>query len=293
MRIVCYEYGQKTGIGAVVGERIVDLSAASDGQLPPDLSELLIADAGLEQSRRIVEEAQSNPGFVSQDSLLPVSQVRRRAPVPRPGKIVCLGLNYGDHAAESGTEIPEEPVVFCKAPTSVIGPERPIRLPAVSEKVDYEVELAVIIGRKTRTISPDDALDHVGGYTIVCDVSARDYQHEKPGGQWYLGKSFDTFCPMGPVMVTGDELADPHDLNIMCEVNGEVRQSSHTSQMIFDIPTTIAYLSQVFTLEPGDVVSTGTPAGVGAGQEPPVFLKSGDCVRCKVNRIGLLENPVR
>ncbi|MFW6457040.1 MAG: fumarylacetoacetate hydrolase family protein, partial [Planctomycetota bacterium] len=195
--------------------------------------------------------------------------------------------------AESGAAIPEEPVVFCKASTSVIGPECSIRLPAVSGKVDYEVELAVIIGRETRKISPEDALDHVGGYTIVCDVSARDYQHEKPGGQWYLGKSFDSFCPMGPVMVTGDEIDDPHDLEIMCEVNGEVRQSSHTSQMIFDIPTTVAYLSQVFTLEPGDVVSTGTPAGVGVGQEPPAFLKKGDYVRCTVSKIGLLENPVQ
>jgi 2-keto-4-pentenoate hydratase/2-oxohepta-3-ene-1,7-dioic acid hydratase in catechol pathway len=220
-------------------------------------------------------------------------EIRRLAPVTRPGKIICLGLNYRDHAIESGAQIPTEPVVFAKFSNAVIGPNEPIRLPPDSEEVDFEAELVFVIGRSGRNIPEADAMRYVAGYTCGHDVSARDYQIRRGGGQWIIGKTFDTFAPMGPVLVTPEELPDPHRLRIQCRLNGQTMQDSNTGQMIFNIPQTIAYLSRVMTLEPGDVVFTGTPPGVGMARKPKVFLKDGDEVEIEVEGIGVLRNTVR
>jgi 2-keto-4-pentenoate hydratase/2-oxohepta-3-ene-1,7-dioic acid hydratase in catechol pathway len=213
-----------------------------------------------------------------------------RAPVPRPPKIICIGLNYRDHAAESKMAIPEVPTVFSKYGTSVTGHRGPIVLPRNSAKPDYEAEFAVVVGKGGRHIQEEAWREHVFGYTIVNDVSARDFQMAT--SQWMIGKTFDTFAPMGPVIVSADEIADPHNLSISLRLNGEVLQDSNTSNLIFGIGKLIAFLSSVFSLEPGDVISTGTPAGVGFARKPPVWLKPGDEVVVEVEGIGTLINPV-
>lgn len=220
-------------------------------------------------------------------------QVRRRAPLPRPGKVICIGLNYRDHAAESGMRIPEEPVLFCKYGTSIIGPGDPIVLPEDSDQVDYEAELVFVMGKEGRSIPEKQALEYVAGYTCGHDVSARDYQLRRGGGQWMVGKTWDTFAPIGPVLVTTDELPDPHNLPIRCILNGETMQNSNTCRFIFNIPQVIAYLSRVMTLEVGDIVFTGTPPGVGFARKPPVFMKEGDTVDIEIDGIGVLRNPVK
>lgn len=212
------------------------------------------------------------------------------APIPRPPKLICIGLNYRDHALESNMEIPPVPTVFNKFPNCVIAPGEPIVLPRVSEKPDYEAELAVVIGPGGRNIPAERWQEHVFGYTILNDVSARDYQMRT--SQWLLGKTFDTFAPMGPYLVTADEVADPHALDIQLEIHGEVLQSSNTRHLIFRIPELIAELSRVTTLEPGDVISTGTPAGVGFARKPPRFLRPGDEVAITISGLGTLRNPV-
>jgi 2-keto-4-pentenoate hydratase/2-oxohepta-3-ene-1,7-dioic acid hydratase in catechol pathway len=221
---------------------------------------------------------------------LPVSGVKLLAPIQRPPKIICIGLNYRDHAAESNLAVPETPTVFSKYATSVIGPGAPIVLPKASTKPDYEAEFAVVIGKGGRHIPESEWKEHVFGYTIVNDVSARDFQMATT--QWMIGKTFDTFCPMGPAIVTADEINDPHALAISLTIGGETLQSSNTSNLIFRIPQLIAYLSSVFTLESGDIISTGTPAGVGFARKPPRFLQAGDEVRVHVEGIGELVNPV-
>jgi 2-keto-4-pentenoate hydratase/2-oxohepta-3-ene-1,7-dioic acid hydratase in catechol pathway len=218
------------------------------------------------------------------------ADVTLEAPVPRPPKIICIGLNYRDHAEESNLPIPETPTVFCKFPTAVIGHGHPIVLPKASTRPDYEAEFAVVIGRGGRHIAESDWRDHVFGYTILNDVSARDFQMAT--SQWMIGKTFDTFAPIGPAIVTADEIEDPHDLEISLELSGDRMQHSNTSNLIFGVPKLIAYLSSVFTLEPGDIIATGTPAGVGFARKPPRYLKAGDEVRIQVAGIGELVNPV-
>jgi len=212
------------------------------------------------------------------------------APVPRPGKLICIGLNYRDHAAESNMAIPERPVVFSKFASAVIAPGEPVVLPASSGKVDYEAELAVVIGRRAKNVSAASALDYVLGYTSFNDVSARDFQFAD--GQWQRGKSCDTFAPMGPTIVTADEVPDPHKLSIKLILNGKTMQDSNTDQLIFGVPELIEFLSQTITLEPGDVIATGTPAGVGFARKPPVFLRPGDLMEVEIERVGKLGNPV-
>lgn len=212
------------------------------------------------------------------------------APIPRPPKIICVGLNYRDHAIESNMEIPSVPTIFNKFHTCVIGPGEKIVLPKKSTKPDYEAEFAVVIGKGGRHIAKDDWQKHVFGYTNLNDVSARDYQLATT--QWLMGKTFDTFAPMGPCIVTADEIADPHNLDISCTINGEVLQNSNTRHLIFQVPDLIEYLSSVFTLEPGDIISTGTPAGVGFARKPPRYLKEGDEVVVSVQGLGDLRNPV-
>jgi acylpyruvate hydrolase len=212
------------------------------------------------------------------------------APVPRPGKIVCVGLNYRDHAAESGLAVPKTPVIFSKFSSCVVAPGEPVVVPTTSEKVDYEAELAVVIGRHTKHVSAAHAYDYVLGYTAFNDVTARDFQFGD--GQWQRGKSCDTFAPMGPTIVTADEIPDPHTLRITMKVNGSVMQDSNTNQLIFGIPQLVEFISASITLEPGDVIATGTPAGVGFARKPPVFLKPGDTMDVDIERIGGLGSPV-
>jgi 2-keto-4-pentenoate hydratase/2-oxohepta-3-ene-1,7-dioic acid hydratase in catechol pathway len=204
--------------------------------------------------------------------------------IPRPGKIVCVGLNYRDHAAEGGQDLPKAPLLFAKWPNTLIGDGDPVVLPPESTQVDYEAELGVVIGAKAKRVSERDALDHVAGYICVNDVSARDLQFAD--GQWTRGKSPDTFCPVGPRLVPREEIADPQALAIRCLVNGEALQDSSTAQMIFSVAEIIAYASQVITLEPGDLIATGTPAGTAP-------LQAGDVVEVEIPGIGILSNPVR
>ena len=228
--------------------------------------------------------------FTKDKSAVPLSSVRLRAPIARPPKVICVGLNYRDHAIESKMEIPKVPTIFSKFSTAVIGPGEPIVLPKNSTQPDYEAEFAFVIGKGGRHIPADRWSEHVFGYANFNDVSARDFQMATT--QWLMGKTFDTFAPIGPYIVTTDEIADPHALDITMTVGGEVLQSSNTRELIFRIPDLVAHLSSVFTLEPGDVVSTGTPAGVGYARKPPRFLKPGDECVVEVAGLGQLRNPV-
>ena len=216
--------------------------------------------------------------------------VRLEAPVPRPGKIICIGLNYRNHAIESGMEIPKSPIIFSKFQTSIVGSGEPIRLPKGSSQVDYEAELAFVIGRRAANVKASDAMKYVFGYTNFNDVSARDFQFAD--GQWQRGKSCDTFAPMGPFLATADEIADPHDLGIRFNLNGDTLQDSRTAELIFRIPELIEFLSASITLEPGDLIATGTPPGVGFARKPPVFMKDGDVAEVEIDGLGTLWNPV-
>src|SRR5581483_6743409 len=211
-------------------------------------------------------------------------------PAVNPAKILAIGLNYLDHAKEQGTELPKEPMLFAKFPTSLNAHNRNIVLPITSQKVDYEAELAVVIGRRAKRVKVEEALDYVFGYAPLNDVSARDLQFSDK--QFVRGKSQDTFCPVGPFVTTADEVGDPHTLKIECRVNGTTLQSSNTNQLIFNVPHLISFLSQGITLEPGDVISTGTPSGVGVFRNPPIFLKPGDVVEVEIEKLGVLQNPV-
>jgi 2-keto-4-pentenoate hydratase/2-oxohepta-3-ene-1,7-dioic acid hydratase in catechol pathway len=261
----------------------VDVNAA-DPELSSNLRELLAL--GHDWQRQAWEALPR--GVVRHDP----AHATLLAPVPDPRKIVCLGLNYRDHAIESGMPIPPEPVLFSKYPTALIGHLGEIVLPEVSTEVDYEAELVVVIGRGGRHIPRERAMSHVAGYTIGHDVSARDWQLTKPGKQWMAGKTFDTFAPVGPELITADEIPDPHNLGIRLRLNGKTMQDSNTSQLIFKVDEVIAYLSQIFTLEPGDLIFTGTPPGVGMARKPPVWLQPGDIVEVEIDGLGTLRNSV-
>lgn len=222
--------------------------------------------------------------------LVPSKDAYWFAPVPRPGKIICIGLNYRDHAAESNMPIPEKPVMFSKFSNCVIAPGEPVVLPTTSQQVDYEAELAVVIGRRAKHVAADRAYDYVLGYTAFNDVSARDFQFAD--GQWQRGKSCDTFAPMGQTIVTTDTIPDPHKLSIKLVLNGQTMQDSNTDQLIFGVPALIEFITQSITLEPGDVIATGTPPGVGFARKPPVFLKPGDQMEVLIEGMGGIGNPV-
>jgi 2-keto-4-pentenoate hydratase/2-oxohepta-3-ene-1,7-dioic acid hydratase in catechol pathway len=294
MRLVTFRSDSGPKLGAVVGDAVLDLSTTVD--LPGEMISFIEAgEASWERARRAVEDA----GSGTTTGVLPLDGVELLAPIPRPRKnVFALGLNYKEHVAEGararGTELklPEYPVFFTKAPTAVIGPDQPIPFDGrVSDKWDWEVELAVVIGRGGRDIGRNRALEHVFGYTVLNDVSVRDVQR-KHGGQFFRGKSIDGTCPIGPWIVTRDELPDPSHLRITCRVNGVTKQDSNTSYMIFDVPATIESLSAGMTLEPGDIIATGTPEGVGFARNPPELLKPGDVVESEVEGIGVLRNPV-
>jgi acylpyruvate hydrolase len=219
-----------------------------------------------------------------------LDNVRLAASVPRPGKIICIGLNYRNHAIESGMDIPKSPIIFSKFSSCAIGAGEPILLPKGSVQVDYETELAFVIGRRAKNVGRDNAINYIYGYTNFNDVSARDFQFAD--GQWQRGKSCDTFAPFGPFVATRDEIDDPHNLRIQLRLNGETLQDSNTSELIFKIPELIEFLSASITLEPGDVIATGTPPGVGFARKPPVFMKDGDVAEVEIEGLGVLSNPV-
>ena len=277
MRFVTFELDGKSRPGLVIGEAVADLSYKGFHSL-------------LEVIEAIATGSLDPATLTPSDRTHPLSSVRLLAPIPKPRKLICVGLNYLDHAKESGAEIPKVPTIFNKFATTVIAPGDNIVLPKVSSQPDYEGEFAVIVGRGGRHIQAENWRDHVFGYTMVNDVSARDYQRATT--QWLMGKTFDTFAPMGPWVVTVDEIADPHALDIATEINGAVLQDSNTRELIFKIPELLAFLSSVFTLEPGDIVSTGTPAGVGFARTPPRWLRPGDDVRVRVSGIGELRSSV-
>lgn len=281
MRLVSYERNGQRSTGALTNNGIIDLPAASGGALPGDMVALLaLGDVGIAQARTAAAKG---------GAAISLKEARLLAPTPRPGKIIGIGLNYADHAAEGGREQPKYPMIFTKAVSAVIGPGEAIRMPLVTSMVDFEGEMAVVIGKRAKDVSSREALEYVAGYTICNDVSGRDYQQRSSPT---AGKSFDTFAPMGPVLVTRDEIPDPHILDIRTLVNGEEMQRSNTKQLIFNVNYLIDYLSHIFPLDPGDVITTGTPAGVGLFRNPPRFLKPGDTVRIELTKVGVLENPV-
>jgi 2-keto-4-pentenoate hydratase/2-oxohepta-3-ene-1,7-dioic acid hydratase in catechol pathway len=291
MLLVSFTSGDACRIGVLdrAQNEIVDLSRAAPA-LPQDMLAFIALGAeGLDAARA---------ALAASGARLPLAEVRLLAPIPRPARnIMCIGKNYRDHANEvkslpaGGSDLPEHPIVFTKAPSTVIGPEAPIpsHLDA-SRTTDYEGELGVIIGRGGRGIAREAAMEHVYGYTVLNDVTARGLQ--KRHLQWFIGKSIDGFCPMGPALLTADEVPDVRALRIQTRINGELRQNSCVEELIFDIPTLIETLSAGMTLEPGDVIATGTPAGVGAGFTPPKYLQPGDRVAITIDPIGTLENPV-
>jgi 2-keto-4-pentenoate hydratase/2-oxohepta-3-ene-1,7-dioic acid hydratase in catechol pathway len=282
MKIVRYEDKYGVRLGAVKGEGVVDLTRRL-----PSLSDHTIAlITQWPHLRGDVEKvvAQSAP-----DAAL--AEVHVLAPVARPGKVMAIGLNYADHIKESGQEPPRHQVWFTKAVTSITGPYDPIELPIASTYVDYEAELVVIIGQRCKHVPKERAAEVVFGYCAGNDVSVRDWQLRTP--QWVLGKSFDTHAPLGPWIVTADELGNPHTMGIRCFVNGERRQNSNTEHLVFSVYDQIAHLSQAMTLEPGDLIFTGTPGGVGGAMQPPQFLKAGDKVRVEIDRIGAIEGEMR
>lgn len=283
MRLVSFVRAAEPSYGALVDGAVVDLRRA-EPRLPETLLDLLAAGG------EALDRASAVLGTASAADHQALDSIRLLAPIPRPGKILCVGLNYRDHAAESHAVTAEYPTIFAKYANTVVGPYDPIVLPRVTAQVDYEGELGVVIGRKARYLRESEALACVAGYLICNDVSARDYQSRT--SQWTVGKSFDGFAPMGPALVTADEVPDPQDLDLRVSIGGDVLQHSNTRHMIFPVASVIAYLTEAMTLEPGDVIMTGTPAGVGAARTPQRFLKAGETVRVEIERLGVLENPV-
>jgi 2-keto-4-pentenoate hydratase/2-oxohepta-3-ene-1,7-dioic acid hydratase in catechol pathway len=284
--------------GLIAKGRIADAKAAAAAKLlrklgrpPQDMIELLWLGERYRQALGVIAACAHALGKEGPKGLLTLlSKAKLRAPIAHPNKITCIGLNYADHAREGGQEPPPAPIFFLKSHNTICGPGDPIKLPPNSTQVDYEAEFAVVIGKRGRRIPESDAHKYIAGYTILHDVSARDMQFSDK--QWYRGKSCDTFAPTGPWIVTPDEIPDPHNLRISLTLNGETMQDSNTSNLIFKVPFLISYLSQSVTWEVGDLISTGTPPGVGFARKPPVFMKAGDTVSVSVEGIGTLTNPV-
>jgi len=281
MKLCTFELAGAARIGIVLDEEVVDLAAAAP-DLPREMSALL--DAGEPALRAARDAAARAKNRIALDS------VRLLAPILRPPKFLAIGLNYADHIAEARLETPKVPTVFNKQSTCVTGPRDPIHMPRVSAALDYEGELGFVIGQRCRHVSRARAHEVIAGYLCVDDVSVRDWQMRV--ATWTMGKSFDTHGPIGPWLTTSDEVGDPHGARLRTWVNGELRQDSSTKQLIFDCYALVEHLSTVFTLEPGDVIATGTPSGVGAAMKPPKFLRVGDVVRIEIDGLGALENPV-
>ncbi len=280
MKLATFTYQNQTRVGAVIENQIVD--GLGDVSLPTDMIEFLEQGDGALQKMQILISTGKNR--------ISLADVQLLAPIPRPKKFLGIGLNYADHIDETGLEKPQYPMFFTKQSSCVIGQGDAIQIPPVSEKVDYEGELAFVIGKKCKNVSVENAHDVIAGFTIVNDVTVRDWQFRTP--TWTIGKSFDTHGPMGPWIVTADEILNPHALNLKTWVDDELRQNSNTCYMMFNCYEMIAYLSQAMTLEVGDVISTGTPSGVGVKMKPRGYLKAGQVVKIEIEGIGTLVNSV-
>jgi 2-keto-4-pentenoate hydratase/2-oxohepta-3-ene-1,7-dioic acid hydratase in catechol pathway len=288
LRIVNFGRGPALRLGALQGESVFDLQELSTaaGKAAPFFSStadfLNGGSEALDLARKLLADATA--GQVS----FPLKSLELGPPVPKPSKIIAVGLNYRDHAGEANFKVPEYPLLFAKFPNSIAGPHDPIVIPSESMQVDNEAELAVVIGRRGKAIPADAALDYVVGYMALNDVSARKWQFADK--QWTRGKSCDTFCPTGPWLTTRDEIPDPHNLRVIGRSNGEVFQDSNTSKLIFRVPELIAFISEAITLEPGDIIATGTPSGVGVFRNPPVFMRPGDVAEVEIEKLGVLRN---
>lgn len=292
MKIVSFLRQDELRTGALLdGDLVLDFSHEATG-LPAADGPLEWCDmdgAAHQAARRLVDDVGGRlDDLKSAGAIVALADVTLQSPIPRPGKVICIGLNYRDHAEESGMDIPELPLVFSKFSSCVVGPGDDVVLPKGSSEVDYEAEFGVVIGRTARHVSAENAMDHVLGYCNVNDVSARDFQFAD--GQWQRGKSCESFCPVGPFVATADEVADPHELRISFRLNGETLQDSSTNQLIFGVPELIAHLTGFITLEPGDLISTGTPPGVGFARKPPVYVQPGDVMEVEVEGLGVLRN---
>lgn len=279
MKLIRYGNLGQEKIGVQIDAKNYDLSSFGE-----DYNEVFFETDGVERLRKFIEENKSELKEISTDS-------RIGAPIARPSKIVCIGLNYLDHANETGAAIPKEPIIFFKSTTSVVGPFDDIMLPKDSEKTDWEVEFGVVIGKTARYVEEAKATEYVAGYVLINDVSEREFQLER-GGTWDKGKGCDTFAPMGPYLVTKDEMPDISNVGLWLSVNGEMYQNGNTKNLIFSVPELIAYVSKFMTLLPGDVISTGTPAGVGLGFKPPIYLKAGDVVELGAEGLGVSKQTV-
>jgi 2-keto-4-pentenoate hydratase/2-oxohepta-3-ene-1,7-dioic acid hydratase in catechol pathway len=280
MKLATFTHRERRRIGVVTDAGIIDLSEAAPA-LPTEMVAFLESgESAMQQARRAGHEG----------TPIPLADVHIDAPLLRPPKFIAIGLNYADHVAETGIDTPVHPMIFNKQSTCVVGPTDPVHIPRASAVVDYEGEFAFVIGRRCRHVSREDAAGVIAGYCIANDVTVRDWQLRVP--TWTIGKSFDTHGPIGPWIVTPDEIGDPHQLRLRTFVNDELRQDSNTKHLIFDCYTLVEHLSTAFTLEPGDVISTGTPGGIGIAMKPPKLLQNGDVVRIEIEGIGRIENPV-
>ena len=281
MKLITFTEGGSTRTGLLEGDEVVDLRAAG-ADAPGEMVDFLAAGEPALEAARAAQGAKG--------ARLALADVRLESPLLRPPKILAVGLNYSDHAEEAGMDTPQHPMIFNKQSTAAHAPRDPFHMPRASDKLDYEGELGIVIGKYCRHVPRDRAQEVIAGYTVINDVSVRDWQIRVP--TFTMGKSFDTHCPMGPWIVTGDEIDDPHSLELKTWVNGELRQNTNTKELIFDCFTLVEHLSTAFTLEPGDVIPTGTSSGVGIGFKPPKFLVSGDVVRIAIDGIGEIENAV-
>ena len=280
MKLIRWINGSKTSTGIIIEDEYFDTSSFGE-----DYNEQFFENDGLNRLQKFVESNNGTLPTLSKD-------VRLASPVARPSKIVCIGLNYADHAKETNAQIPKEPILFFKSTTALIGPNDDVIIPKNSKKTDWEVELAVVIGKKASYVEENEALDYVAGYCLHNDLSEREFQIER-GGQWVKGKSCDTFAPVGPFLATQDEIADVNNLRLWLKLNGQMVQDGTTANLIFKIPFLVSYISQFMTLLPGDIISTGTPAGVGLGMNPQVFLKPGDIMELGIDGLGTSKQNVK
>jgi len=281
--VVKSDYRQRLGIQLSADGDVINLNA-TDPSIPNSLIEFLKDhDYVMEKVKRIVA--------VGKD-IIPLNNVNILAPITKPDKVICVGYNYSGHCDEESVPYPKQPTIFSKFSSCIVGPYDNVEHPKISTQLDWEVEMAVVIGKKAKAISPDEAGQYIFGYTVAQDITARDWQREKNNGQFLLGKSMDTFCPLGPAVVTREAIKDVNNLNIRSMVNGQLKQNGNTSEMIFKIDFLVSYISQAVTLYPGDVILTGTPAGVGVHRNPPEFLKLGDVVESEIAGIGKLRNTI-
>lgn len=307
MKLINYTLNGITRAGAIVDEQVVDLNYAYETQLkeagehrykeiahayvPATTDELYQGGKkSIELAQTAIDFILTNPTVSAQKAIFSLEEVKVEAPVINPGKIICVGHNYREHILEMGRELPTHPVIFAKFANTILGPEDDIPFYPISDQLDYEAEFTFVMGKRAHNVSEEDALDYVAGYTITNDVTYRDIQRRTL--QWLQGKTVDGSAPMGPYLVTSDELRDPSGLEVVLTVNGEVRQKTNTANLVFSVQKLVAFLSNLMTLEPGDVILTGTPGGVGVAMNPPTFLKDNDIVRIEIDKVGALENKV-